>query len=69
MIPILGYIFRQERVTLCELVVKDVLFQLVEVFAPGFWSIILDTQQICEHILPTHPHVVQCPKFIFNGTT
>lgn len=69
MIPICGFIFDQERVALCELVVKDDLFQLVEVFVPGFWSILLDTQQICEHILSLQIPVVVCLKFIFNGNT
>jgi hypothetical protein len=41
----------------------------VEVFVPGFWSILLDTQQICEHISSIHPPVVLCLKFILNGTT
>jgi hypothetical protein len=35
-IPIFVYIFGQESVALCELIVKDDLFQLVEVFVPGF---------------------------------
>jgi hypothetical protein len=69
MIPIFGYIFGQEEVALCELVVKDDLFQLVEVFAPGFWSILLDTQQTCEHILSIQTPVVICLKIIFKCTT
>ena len=36
MVPIFGYIFGQERVSICELVVKDDLFLLVEVFVLDF---------------------------------
>jgi hypothetical protein len=36
MLPIFGYIFGQEGLALCELVVKDDLFQLVELSSLDF---------------------------------
>ena len=65
MTPIFGYIFGQEGVALCQR--RSV--SISGSFVPGFWTIILDTQQICEHILSIQTLVVICLKFIFNGTT
>jgi len=55
MIPICRYIFGQEIVSICELVVKDDLFQLVEVFALDFGAYSwIHSRYMCTYCPHTH---------------